>query len=327
MSQTSVLPSGWRQALAPATAAVAAFVLGRATPYLGPLLVGMLLGIAVANSRLAASRLIQAHATTTRAMLRLGVVALGFQLSLGEIGAIGPAGIAIVVLTTASTHTAARWLGGRLRLDPRLVELIAAGFAVCGAAAIAAVNDAVRARREDVALALALVTVFGTLMIAGVPAIASVTGLDDRQAAMLAGASIHEVAQVAAAAAILGAGAVPIAMSVKLGRVLLLAPLYTMTARRHAGPLDPWGHRAVPWFVPGFVLAVGVSSLGMLPAPVLAALGDLAVLLLAGGMFGLGLGIDRRGLWPIPWPALVLATATTAVAVIVPLGLILGLRP
>ncbi|MBR8640522.1 putative sulfate exporter family transporter [Streptomyces tuirus] len=143
------------------------------------------------------------------------------------------------------------------------MTLLSAGFSICGAAAVAAVNDAVNARQRDVALAVALVTVYGSGMIVVVPLLADWLGLSDRQAAIWAGASIHEVAQVVAAGSAIGGGAIGVALTVKLGRVALLAPLYTVAARgsRTAGGRVP----VVPWFLTGFAIAVTVRSSGLVP--------------------------------------------------------------
>src|SRR5699024_12201309 len=88
------------------------------------------------------------------------------------------------------------------------------------------------------AVAVALVVVFGTLMIALVPLIAAALGFGDFRAGVLAGGSIHEVAQVVAAGSIIGSGALAVAGLVKLGRVVLLAPMIALISGvlRYLGP-------------------------------------------------------------------------------------------
>lgn len=294
-------------------------------PLLGPLLVALLLGAVVANTPWGRDRMFSGHEAVTRAMLRWGVVLLGLRISGAELLSVGLAGLVVVVATVLATYAATTWLGHRLGLDRGFVTLVAAGFSICGAAAIAAVNDAVRARERDVGLAVALVTVYGSVMIVAVPASAVALGLDDRSAATWAGASIHEVAQVIAAASLLGTTAVAVATTVKLGRVLLLAPVY-LAAAHHA----PAGRRAttyVPWFVVGFALAAALRSTGVLPTAALEGAQVVTTLLLAGAMFGLGQGIRLRELWPIPPAALVLATASTLVAAGTSLALVVLLLP
>jgi uncharacterized integral membrane protein (TIGR00698 family) len=312
-----------RHAVPPVVAALAATVLTHVVPLLGPLLVALFLGVVVANTRYANLPLLKDHAVATRGLLRLGVVLIGLRLPFGDIATIGVRGVLVIAVTVLTTHGLTRVIGARTRLDSRFVILIAAGFSICGAAAIAAINDAVSARQRDVALAVALVTLYGSAMIVTLPWLAGWMKLSDEQAALWAGASVHEVAQVVAVASVLGTGAISVALTVKLGRVALLAPVYLLAARDRGpgrGPVP-----LVPWFLTGFALMVGVRSLGLLPDWLLSAADPVTSVLLAAGMFGLGLGCRGRDLWPVPGQALALATASTVVAAGTSLALITAL--
>ena len=297
-------------ALPPLVAAALAMLVSPFVPLLSPLLLALAAGMLVANSRLAEVPVVAQHARASRLLLRLGVAGLGLGLPVGEVLAIGPAGLTVIAVTVAVTFRGTLAAGRRLGLDEGFVVLLSAGFSICGAAAIAAIEDTVRGRERYVALAVALVTIFGSGMIVLVPWASGVIGLTDHQAAIWAGASIHEVAQVVAAGSLIGAPAVALATTVKLGRVALLAPISALLAKGATGTPAP----LVPWFVLAFAAAVAVRSTGWLPAPVLGAGSLVTTLLLAGGMYGLGLGIRVRELWPLPAQALVLATISTLLA-------------
>ena len=306
-------------------AALAAVAVSGLVPLLGALLVALALGTVVANTPLAHARALTGHAEVTKLLLRLGVVLLGLRLPLGDVAAIGVAGVLVVVATVVLTYAATAALGARLGLDRRLVTLLAAGFSICGAAAIAALADAVGARQKDVAHSVALVTIYGTAMIVLVPWAAAGLGLSEEQGAIWAGASIHEVAQVVAAASIIGPGAVAVATTVKLGRVALLAPTYLVAVRGAGAPASAGRVPLLPWFLVGFVLMVAVRSSGLLPGQLVEAADDVTTVLLAAGMFGLGLGLRLRELWPVPAGALVLATCSTLVAAGTSLALVVAL--
>lgn len=314
-----------------AVAAAIAVGVGIVFPLAGPLLIALLLGAVVANTRLTQSALLADQAATTKLLLRLGVVMLGLKLPIGDIAGIGVSGIAVVLSTVLVTYAVTIAVGDRLGLDRGFVTLLAAGFCICGAAAIAAVQDGVRAKEKFVALAVAMVTLFGSAMIVVIPWLSHLIGLRDEQAAVWAGASIHEVAQVVAAAAIVGPGALAIATTVKLGRVALLAPMYTVVQRRAARIAPPAeGETAehhvplVPWFVIGFAVAVAIRSSGVLPTSVLDVTGQATTFLLAAGMFGLGLAIRFADIWPVPARAFALAAVSTTVAASTSLLLILA---
>lgn len=306
-------------------AALAAVAVSGLVPLLGALLVALALGTVVANTPLAHARALVGHAAVTKLLLRLGVVLLGLRLPLGDVAAIGAAGVLVVVATVVLTYAATRALGTRLGLDQRLVTLLAAGFSICGAAAIAALADAVGARQKDVAHSVALVTIYGTAMIVVVPWAAAGLGLSEEQGAIWAGASIHEVAQVVAAASIIGPGAVAVATTVKLGRVALLAPTYLVAVRGVGAPASAGRVPLLPWFLVGFVVMVALRSSDLLPGQLVGAADDVTTVLLAAGMFGLGLGLRLRELWPVPAGALVLATCSTLVAAGTSLALVLAL--
>lgn len=306
----------------PLAAAGLALALAPVVPLLSPLLLALVVGAVVANSPLMGVRAVVDHGPATRLLLRLGVAALGLQLPFGDIVGIGPAGLVVIATTVVVTFRGTLTVGRRLGLDEGFVMLLAAGFSICGAAAIAGVQDSVRAKEKFVALAVAMVTIFGSAMILLVPWLAWVIGLSDHQASIWAGASIHEVAQVAAAASLIGGPAVALAMTVKLGRVALLAPVTALLAKGAKGA-NGTSTPLVPWFILAFAAAVALRSTGLLPTGVLDVTNLVTTLLLAAGMYGLGMGIRARDLWPLPVQALTLATVSTLIAGGTSLGLVL----
>lgn len=309
-------------------AAALAFLLGRAVPTVSPLLWAMALGIAVANSPLMPQQGLRGAQAGAKTMLRLGIVALGALLSWTALRGLGLSGLLIIATTVLSVFVLTCWVGDRLGLPRGLTTLTAAGFSICGAAAIAAVEGSIRRRDEDVALALTMVTIFGTVMTFTVPFLGSVLGLAPEEVGVWIGASIHEVAQVVVAATLVGgATAVTAATTVKLGRVALLAVAYLAAVRRDVA--RPGARSTVrlrtflPWFLIGFALMAVARSVGLIPPGALDAITTLGVFLLAAGMFGLGLDIRAKKLFPMPLAVVALSATSTAIALVVPLALIL----
>lgn len=309
--------------IAPLAAGLVALLIGRIYPLASPLLLALILGAIVINTPLRRHRLLQDHNGATKMLLRIGVVMLGLRLPLQDIVDLGPRGLVVIGVTVLVTYTGTCLIGDRLGVERGLVTLIAAGFSICGASAIAAVESGIRRRNEDVALAIAMVTLFGTAMIVILPLVSGLLGLTDQQTGVWAGASIHEVAQVVAAATTAGAAAVAIATTIKLGRVALLVFAYMAARRRDGNTAETTGGSTpiIPWFVIGFVIAAGIRTADVLPASVLNGADLATTLLLAGAMFGLGLGMHIRTLFPVPLRVLGLAAASTVVAASVSLGL------
>lgn len=312
-------------AAAAGLALAATFVL----PTLSALLTAIVLGVLARNLVPLSPRLEPGLAFAAKPLLRLGIVLLGLQLVLGDILALGPGMIAVVIAIVVggigATLLIGRWLG--IGATQRL--LIACGFSICGAAAVAAVDGVVDAEEEEVVTAVALVVIFGTLMIPLVPFVAGLIGLDDRQAGMWAGGSIHEVAQVVAVGGALGGTALGVAVVVKLARVLMLAPVMAViglqqrralaTAEAETGADATGGRRAakqpplVPLFVIGFIVMVAIRSLGIVPPAVVAGAGVVQTVLLAAAMFALGTGVRFSMFRRVGVRPFVLAGASTVV--------------
>src|SRR5262249_17944219 len=99
-------------------------------------------------------------------LLRAGIVLYGLRLTVQDIGHVGLAAVAVDALIVGSTFVLAVLIGPRaLGLDRRTAMRIGAGSAICGAAAVIATGPVVRARTEQVTLAVATVVVFGTVAI------------------------------------------------------------------------------------------------------------------------------------------------------------------
>lgn len=289
--------------------------LDRRWPTVGPLMLALVVGGVVANLGGSQVGSHGQHAAGAKLLLRVGVVLVGLRLSAGAVASLGAGGIAVALVTVAITFWATSVLGARLGLERGLVTLVAAGFSVCGAAAIAAVEGGVQRRSRDVALAVGMVTLFGTAMVVVLPLVADATGMSQAHTGIWAGASIHEVAQVVAASSVSGPAALALATTVKLTRVAVLPAVYVVaTAPEGAAAIGRRSLPTVPWFVTGFLLAVGVRTTGLLSTQQLEVADRTATLLLAAGMYGLGLGLRARDLLPVPFRLLVLCTASTLTA-------------
>jgi uncharacterized integral membrane protein (TIGR00698 family) len=278
----------------------AAFAL-RSLPGMGvlsPMILSIVLGIAVHNTLGTPARAEAGVAFSARRLLRLGIVLLGLQLTASEVVEVGATGLAILALCVISTFAVTVWLGRLLGVEPRLAELIAGGTSICGASAIIATNTVTEAPEEDVAYALASITLFGSIAMFLYPLLAGVLGLSPSSYGLWAGASIHEIAQVVGATFQAGQQAGEAGTVAKLSRVMMLAPtviaLGLIAARRRgaslgAGAGGPQVKAPVPWFVLGFVAVVILNSIVAVPGEVRAAAGLATTVLLSMALASLGL--------------------------------------
>lgn len=285
-------------------------------PTLSPLLIAILAGAVLANAVALPSRLAPGLTFTSKKLLRVGISLLGLQLVLGDILNLGWGVIAMVVAIVVVGISGTMFMGHLLGISWTQRVLIACGFSICGAAAVAAADGVVEADEEEVLTAVALVVIFGTLMIPTVPLLAGALGLDGFHAGLLAGGSIHEVAQVVAAGGIIGGLALTVATLVKLARVIMLAPVMvvlSVMARKRSGGQQTQVKRPplMPLFVVVFLVFVAFRSTGVVPAGVLSFAGSLQTALLTAAMFGLGAGVRVATIKKVGSKPFILAALST----------------
>jgi uncharacterized integral membrane protein (TIGR00698 family) len=241
-------------------------------------------------------------------LLRLGIVLYGLRLTFQDIGHVGIAAIMIDAVVLCSTFAIAWVLGTKVfKLDDKTAILIGAGSAICGAAAVMAVESVARARTEQVTVAVSTVVAFGTLGMFLYPALyylneqSQLLSISPTVLGLYIGATIHEVAQVTAAAQSIGADVSDTAVITKMVRVMMLAPflivlsIWLSRARflqthtmRGAQALQE-SRAVVSWFALGFIAMAALNSLAIFPPAVVAAAKSIDTALLATAMAALGL--------------------------------------
>ncbi|MTD34144.1 YeiH family putative sulfate export transporter [Paludibacterium denitrificans] len=269
---------------------------------LSALILAILLGMLIGNTLYPRMAMV-CHggvSLSKQTLLRAGIILYGFRLTFQDIGQVGWSAVLIDALVLSSTFALAFQVGRKwLKLDEQTVILVGAGSSICGAAAVLATEPVLKARTEHVSVAVATVVVFGTvsmflyplgfhlLQLLGLP----LPGM--QRYGIFAGSTIHEVAQVVAAARAISEQAANTAVITKMIRVIMLAPfllwLSAWLARRRPQHTSQRSAITVPWFALWFLLMTGVNSLHLLPVTLTQNLLMLDNMLLATAMAALGL--------------------------------------
>lgn len=268
---------------------------------ISPLVASLVLGVLIGNTISIPKTFAPGQKFAAKRVLRFGIVLLGTQLALKQVVDLGGRELIVVVGVVALTFLGTLWLGPRLGVSKSLSLLIATGFSICGASAVAAVEGVVDADEEEVTYAIALVTLCGSLAIVLLPLLRNVLGLSDPQLfGSWVGASVHDVAQVIATSSTGGDTAVHAATVVKLSRVVLLAPLVAIVSfwvRRSSSGLVAKAKAkktatkhvsVVPLFVIGFLVMIAVRTTGVIPDNWLTMLKTIEQICLASALVGLG---------------------------------------
>ncbi|MEE7476470.1 putative sulfate exporter family transporter [Methylobacterium hispanicum] len=315
-------------------------------PYVEGLVLAILIGIAIRTVWVPGARFRAGIAFSAKQVLEVAVTLLGTSISLGAIVASGPALLTGIVGTVILAIMASYGICRALGLPARMAILVAAGNAICGNSAIAAVAPVIGADSKDVAAAIAFTAVLGVLMVLGLPLFLPLAGLSEHQYGVLAGLTVYAVPQVLAATVPISLLATQVGTLVKLVRVLMLGPVVVAFAlivphlpgegatgkaatgkgvAGKAGPRRLGFFKLVPWFILGFLALATMRSLGLVPEAVVQPVTRLAGLLTVVSMAALGLGVDVRVLARVGARVTLAVTGSLLVLLAISLGLILGL--
>jgi uncharacterized integral membrane protein (TIGR00698 family) len=296
----------WPGLFLASTVAAAAYALrqlpGMAT--FSPMILAIVIGIAFHNLVGTPAWAKQGVTFSMRRLLRIAIILLGLQLTIAQVIEVGGRGIGIIAATLVMTFAFTVWMGKLLGVDRKLAQLIAAGTSICGASAVIATNTVTNAHDEDVAYAVACVTVFGSVAMFAYPLLPGLLHLDPHAFGLWSGSSIHEIAQVVAASFQDGQKAGEFGTIAKLSRVMLLAPMVIalgLMANRTASKAGPEANAnstrpPMPWFVLGFVALVGVNSMVSIPAEAKVWIVVVTTFLLSVALAAMGLETDIRKL-------------------------------
>jgi len=242
-----------------------------------------------------------------RQILRLAVALLGIRITVDTIIGLGWQGLLIAIVPLILTFIFTLLMGKVLKVPGTSALLIATGTSICGAAAILTIGALTRARDQNILVAIASITVFGTFLMLIYPFLfkLGLLPLNESQYGHLVGASVHEVAQVVTAAFAGGEVSGKIGILIKLTRVIALIPLAFIIAYLVSlGKLkmeDKSVKRQItaPLFLLGFALMVTLNSLGFFTPKAIKWIEFFDMFLFMMAMAGMGLETDFRALLKI----------------------------
>ena len=134
-------------------------------------------------------------------VLSFGIVLLGFQLSISEIFDSGLEVIPVVLGCIITGIIFTIFLSRMLGLPKNLGILIAVGTSICGVTAIVATGPIIRAKKEEIAYAVSVITVFGILATIGYPYLANyLFENDSTSVGYFLGTAVHDTSQVTGSA-------------------------------------------------------------------------------------------------------------------------------
>jgi uncharacterized integral membrane protein (TIGR00698 family) len=243
-----------------------------------------------------------------RLLLQLSVIALGFGMNLHEVVHAGRSGFLYTAISITAALALGLLLGKLFHVAGKASFLIAAGTAICGGSAIAAISPISNASEEEISVSMGTVFLLNSIALLLFPAIGYALHLSQNQFGLWAALAIHDTSSVVGAAARYGNQALAIATTVKLARALWIVPISLLTAAYTAraasrslathlpGERPAKARVKAPWFILFFILAAGISTYLPSFASAYSALSHLGKIGLTATLFLIGTSLSKRTL-------------------------------
>lgn len=207
---------------------------------------------------------------TATKILRIGIALLGVRIAFSDLTAFGWKPVALVIIGVITTIGIGMIIARMMGYKYRFGTLTGGAVAICGASAamaISAVLPTTDKQERDTVFTVVAVTTLSTLAMILYPLITQAIEMNDLEAGLFFGATIHDVAQVIGAGATISDEALNIATMTKLMRVALLVPVVLLIAlsfrkdSKESSDKPP----ALPFFLVMFLVMVGLNSMGWIP--------------------------------------------------------------
>ncbi|MCC3154535.1 putative sulfate exporter family transporter [Hymenobacter sp. BT770] len=227
----------------------------------------------------------------TAKLLQYSVIGLGFGMNAHAAVQAGKTGIVFTVVSILGTlvlgYVAGRWLG----LTRHVTHLISCGTAICGGSAIAAVGPVLRAKDEEMSVALGTVFVLNAIALFAFPPIGHALAMTQNQFGLWCAIAIHDTSSVVGAATAYGDQALQVATTVKLARALWIIPVSIGTALLFK---QKGVKIKIPYFILGFIVAMLINTFLPAAKPVGSVLVGAAKIGLTVTLFFIGAGLSGK---------------------------------
>ncbi len=304
-------------------------LLSKYIPGLGAITIALLVAIFIAQLKSFSADEKAVFQFAEKKMLAWATIILGFGLNLQTLSGLSWSFLIAIFLLVAITLFSG-WLAGRFFISTNLGWLLGFGNGVCGNSAIAASAPMLKASTVEIGLAITAVNLLGTLGIFLFPFLSVLFELTPQESALFSGAVLQSVGHVLAASMSIDPETSNLALLVKMGRILLLAPSLVLIGIMFRGGSSSEQKvnfkSIIPYYVWGFLLASIVASFDILPEEWVTILNKIGSYLLLFAMVGIGLSIQIKKLLQLGGKTFVAGSSIFLIQIFFIIGLIYIIR-
>lgn len=284
--------------------AIPAWLLGKQFEVIGGTVFAILIGMVIALFWKDQGKAKSGVTYTSKKILQLAVILLGFGMNLSSVLKVGGQSLPIIVSTIATSLIVSYILYKVMHMEANISTLIGVGSSICGGSAIAATAPVIGADNEEIAQAISVIFLFNVIAALIFPTLGGVLGLSNEGFGLFAGTAVNDTSSVTAAAAAWdgmhpGANTLDTAAIVKMTRTLAIIPITLVLAIRRTKKAGESANGAkvdikkiFPWFVLLFLLASVITTLVPIPTAVVSFLKNASKFFIVMAMAAIGLNTD-----------------------------------
>ena len=199
--------------------------------------------------------------------LQIGIVLIGFSISFKTFTDLLINYFPIISIFVVITFLLGLLIGRLFSLDKKFIYLISSATAICGATAALAISSIIKAKPNQISLAVFIIFLMNATALALFPLIGRFLGLTDMQFGLFSALAIHDTASVVGSGFLYSDEAGEIATTLKVGRTILIVPLIALITfieneKRSLNLKD------LPIFVVLFFIVIFISNIFTLPGQI-----------------------------------------------------------
>lgn len=233
---------------------------------------------------------------TAKVILRAGIISAGITLNFSQVATAGKYALILMFFTLLTSFGVGYACRKFFKINWKLASLLSVSTAICGGTAVATLGPAIKAKNRDIAYAISATFLFDILTVIAFPLIGRLLDLGDTGYGLWIGTSVNDTSSVVAAGYAFSDAAGLLATIVKLTRTLFIVPVVIVFSWIYAKKETPSQKSArvnirkiFPWFILGFILAVGIRSTGFVSEDVAAGISRLSKFFLSMALAAIGL--------------------------------------
>ena len=161
--------------------------------------------------------------------LQIGIVLLGATISFPFALKVTSDLMPWISFFVISSFLMGLFLGRVLRINKSLVYLISSGAAICGATAMAAIAPIIKAKPQELLIAMSIIFLLNTIAIFLFPIVGDYLKMTNFEFGAWSALAIHDTSSVVGSALIYSNESAQVAATLKLGRTIWLIPLILIT--------------------------------------------------------------------------------------------------